>query len=410
MKVLGSVADVFADGKMGKFASRNDLVNPDTYRARKQTLGGGSNANRLAALREGLSAEISPQEMENGVDAAKQEMNAKVHEADLWEWAIKNIWGFDELALRQAAHDILTQGKEALPASSWVSEAQFGVGTPFYAPVLHRLLVHFRDRLKAPNSALSVLGITRALGPQSFVLGCTPELYSEALTTMYFWMHDLRGCLVLLQEARDLGVLSDALGDRATNEPETTYHTTSLPGIIQTIQNDVSNKTLGIRAELQHKKMQNNDKSSTTMTTDDNAAPEEDYLSELNSLFDQDGIMSDPTPDHHQVNLESLSLPALDALRIVEEMNSILDVATKASKKGDKGEDDAASMEGFGFDSPGAPPSKSKLGAAGRGKWSSGKRYSRKSPATQQGSKSPSRPPTRLGPKAYLHPSARDGF
>ncbi|CAO1614266.1 unnamed protein product [Sympodiomycopsis kandeliae] len=420
MKVLSDVGDLFADKKVSRFASRNELGSKSS--SRKRSLG-GSNANRLAALQEGLSAEISPERLEMGVDEAKREMNSKVHEADLWDWAIKNVWGFNETALRISAQD-LVDGKKARPTSTWATEAQFGSSTPFYAPVLHRLFVHFRDRLKAPHSALSVLRITRALGPQSFVLGCTPEIYSEALRTTYFWQNDLRGCLLFLQEARDLGVLSDSLSNDSNREEakseQTTFSTTSLPGVIQTITNDMSNRILGVRAEKQAALKQSKQEAKWLREEEADEGKQPDYLSFSKSLFHSDqyedssssslDAMDEDKSANHQINLESLSLPALDSLRAIEEMNTILNDAIKAIRPQNpsrgrrpfafSGADEDA--DDFGFDGP-------EFNSRGDGRRDQSRRHSNNRHNGRNNSSYPQSRSPKLGPKAYLRPVGEYG-
>lgn len=320
MRILGNIQDITSTGdgdrnrKMESWATRNELQ--ADLRARTRRFG-GNNAKRLAALQEGISADLEPEDLEKGVDAAKQEMDSRGNEADLWTWAIRNVWGISEEALEQSS------GDKSKGTPTFADKVQFGADTPFYAPVLHRLLVHFRDRLKSPHSALSVLRITRALGPESLVLGCTPEIYAEALKTMYFWTKDLRGCLSLLQEARDLGLLSESAATSGRSlDRATTAYPDSVAGIVQRIQTDVSRNTLGLQAAVQAKSSQQAGQA-FDFDFDDDAD---------STIADQGSPQSEPEADERRINLESLSLPALDALTLVEEMNGVLDSVRGAAQ------------------------------------------------------------------------------
>lgn len=161
-----------------------------------------------ALLTEGVTAEsVSSQELEEKIDLAREEVTACQTVADVWMWASKHVWrerGEEAEAESPTRVNDQTEGGQGKERGE---DVRFGMSTPFYAPVLHLLLVTLRERFKSPQSALSVLRVARNLGPDSFVLGCTPQLYAEALRTRWTVLQDLQGAMDTLQEAKDTGIL-----------------------------------------------------------------------------------------------------------------------------------------------------------------------------------------------------------
>lgn len=231
------------------FARRNKLVgglrasdlSMQPYR-KKRTLGTGlGQLPSLGPQGEGPTP-VSREDLEVAVDKAMQGMLLCERETDLWEWASKEIWGFDEakfrrrlqrlkhqeqVAAKRAMMKAASQGGSGLPeldpdgathasegATAVVSleQAPYGPTTPYYAAVIHRLFMQFRDRFQAPNSALTVLHVVRSLGPNSFVLGGTPELYSIAIRTRWEWLKDLHGAFEVFREARNAGLPCHGIG------------------------------------------------------------------------------------------------------------------------------------------------------------------------------------------------------
>lgn len=139
----------------------------------------------IAALKEGNAFDnVNYQQLEEDVENARSALAMCETESHVWAWAGKEVFGSD------AEH-----------------KPTYGIDTPCYAPVLHEMLKVLRQRFKAPHSALAVLRITRALGPASVVMGCTPHLYAEALRTRFRSLGDLQGAYEVLREARETGVL-----------------------------------------------------------------------------------------------------------------------------------------------------------------------------------------------------------
>jgi hypothetical protein len=192
-----------------------------------------------ALLSEGIVVEsINQEELERMIDQAREEIVACQSVADTWQWAAKNVWDSDheeqlenDMFRLAAAEEAQEQGNsqeegnvvgeekddsiaaeeeeapDSLRSVQEVKGARFGIKTPYYAPVLNILLGQLRERFKSPQSALSILRVTKNLGPDSFVLGCTPQLYAQALRTRWQILRDLQGARDTLQEARDTGIL-----------------------------------------------------------------------------------------------------------------------------------------------------------------------------------------------------------
>ncbi|PWN51728.1 hypothetical protein IE53DRAFT_385909 [Violaceomyces palustris] len=250
------------------FASRNKLT--PWQRSRLQPRGGGSRY-----VREGLAAQISTEEMDEGVDRAREELVMCENEFEVWEWAKREVWGiqhhgddhpskvarmFSPAQVREeiegratktevgegqerkdgvAGPDEGEEGAEAgvsenpedssprdpsespPPLTSQADQVEdgskskksqsprFGMRTPFYPVVLQLLFTTLRDRYNSPHSALAVLPITKSLGVESYVLGCTAQLYVEILKTRWQWMGDVKGCRDAVKQARESGVLGD---------------------------------------------------------------------------------------------------------------------------------------------------------------------------------------------------------
>ncbi|PWN22239.1 hypothetical protein BCV69DRAFT_297539 [Microstroma glucosiphilum] len=353
-KLLADVASSFSsdgrggsgsalDGALGSFARRNDLedLRQNRRRARlghRATVSDGS--GRLARLDEGIGSDLSEEDIEAGVDQARQEMNLQMNEADLWAWAAKEIWAFDEkrhrkgsAAARQQmqppAETLSEAGPEAVAAPGEepvLHQAAYGMGTPFYGPVLHQLLIHFRDRLKSPTSALAVLQITRALGPRSLVLGCTAELYTEAIRTRWEEWRDARGCLELLKEARGVGIVDSRIA-RGLAGPEP--NSRSLVGVGQSIQGELRQSVLAGRAkdaepktgtEIEHGGLA---QGAHEQSSSPEKEPETDILASLWPSPAEE-TKDPPLPPPTAIATETLSLAAMQALHMADDIGRII--------------------------------------------------------------------------------------
>ncbi|UZJ51236.1 hypothetical protein CBS101457_000556 [Exobasidium rhododendri] len=107
-----------------------------------------------------------------------------------------------------------------------IAGPRFGLSTIYYAPVLSILMSQLRERFKSPQSALSILRIAKDLGPNSFVLGCTPRLYAQALQTRWMVLRDLQGARDTMQEAKATGILgnTDNLTDALEANHSNSFH------------------------------------------------------------------------------------------------------------------------------------------------------------------------------------------
>lgn len=385
--ITGGMEALKGNSNFDQFAFRNDLLGtrqdgsgPGRPYLRRSWLGNqlGDGSSRLASIGEGPAADIDALELESTVDEAKQAMDMCMDEAELWAWAAKDIWGYDDVAFKQQQQQQQreeqvqkhkqdqqrqegeqrrekqqqseTPEPEAVDPADQIAAseittptptARFGIDTPFYAPVLHRLLIHFRDRLKAPASALCVPRITRALGPRSLVLGCTPELYTEAIRTQWFDLRDLRGCLETLKEAKETGILvrkrpgPDAAASSAVGEPVPTS-TRSLIGLVQLIESDVRRSILGGK-QIGAAGAGAGDLPQSLP----NALPTGEgygFGDELDDMGDRDYSQSDQNNDRYSsrrgpmtsaatatmIEVSSLPLVSREALRIAEDLAAIV--------------------------------------------------------------------------------------
>ncbi|KAN0061139.1 hypothetical protein ACQY0O_006874 [Thecaphora frezii] len=94
------------------------------------------------------------------------------------------------------------------------SRPRFGKETPYFAPVLHLVFLTLRERYRSPQSALAVYEVTRSLGIEPYILGCTAPLFADLLRTRWEQLGDLHSCRRLLRHARETGVLADPASRR----------------------------------------------------------------------------------------------------------------------------------------------------------------------------------------------------
>lgn len=218
------------------------VSNRERHRDRQRQLARTRSRRSHALLSEGPATEsnISTEDLEEGIDRAREQVAACQSVQEVWEWARKNVW--PSTPRKQGSASVSSAVADTSPAADAASAskdnpadvdqaptppvietnrneeysaAEFGVMTPFYAPVLHILHQSLRERFHAPHSALAVLRIARSLGPESFVLGCTPGLYEAAIRTSWTVLHDLDGVYNLVLEARETGVLSGNYSEAA---------------------------------------------------------------------------------------------------------------------------------------------------------------------------------------------------
>lgn len=205
----------------------------------------------IGAQSEGTTLEgVDPVQLRQGVDDAQAAIDNCCSVVEVWQWAQVHVFGVQDadqagkapdsaeaqmrptqpleevpegvhdsaaspLALGGEGEDSGSSAeRDALVASSdpRPSEpiAMYGVSTPFYGPVLVRLVTTLRERYHAPGAALGVMQAMKMCGPASIALGSTPELYAEALSTRWDVLGDLQGAYEVVVNARSVGVLSSA--------------------------------------------------------------------------------------------------------------------------------------------------------------------------------------------------------
>ncbi|CAD6902590.1 unnamed protein product [Tilletia controversa] len=155
--------------------------------------------SRYGRLREGTAAQASPYEVDIKMDEVKEALNACGTVQKTWDWALTNLWGVSPAA----------------PAGPGQGQAPYGIETAFYAPALHSLFLHFRDSLRSPHAALSVLEFTRARSTESLVLGSTPALYADVVKLHWSLRRDLAGVRDTVRAAKRIGILSSSRGSAA---------------------------------------------------------------------------------------------------------------------------------------------------------------------------------------------------
>ena len=189
-----------------------------------------------ASLREGTASSISAEELEQGRDRAREAMAACQTEPQLWAWAEGNIWG--ERQKGAPVQEGEQEGEQAPPP--------YGMQSPFYATALGDLLMRFRDTFRSPHAALAVYERTRALGLESFVIGCGAFLYLEVIRTRWGSLRDLKGVLDAVREARRAGVLS-ATGPRRGSDVK--LEEQPLRQLIEKIRNEARQEVLSGKTE-----------------------------------------------------------------------------------------------------------------------------------------------------------------
>ncbi|PWN39137.1 hypothetical protein IE81DRAFT_326827 [Ceraceosorus guamensis] len=222
----------------------------------------------IGAQMEGTTLEgVDPVQLRQGVDDAQAAIDACCSAVEVWQWAQTNVFGVPNPAhppssgAQQAsssdASPALTRAKDAEAAAAENAQETarpddlfattpsdsnspaslptplYGLSTPFYGPVLVRLVTTLRERYHAPGIALAVLSAMRLSGPASIALGSTPELYAEALSTRWDVLGDLAGAYDVVLSARNVGVLSrSATAAAAAGTSQQQYRRPSSPPLV----------------------------------------------------------------------------------------------------------------------------------------------------------------------------------
>ncbi len=161
-----------------------------------------------SAMREGRASSISTEELEAGRSRANEEMDMCSTEPELWAWAEENIWKGSQSLVDPEPSSSTAPSPEGGEEAADLMAPPYGIKTPYYATVLVDLLIVMRDTFLNPSAALAVYERTKALGVAPFVIGCSAYMYREVIRTRWLCLHDLKGVLDAVQEARRVGVLS----------------------------------------------------------------------------------------------------------------------------------------------------------------------------------------------------------
>ncbi|KAE8229866.1 hypothetical protein CF326_g5150 [Tilletia indica] len=164
--------------------------------------------SRYGRLREGTAAQASPYEVDVKMDEVKEALNACGTVQKTWQWALVNIWGIQSPPQRSAQTTTTERPSNCATLAS--SPPPYGIATAYYAPALHSLFLHFRDSLRSPHAALSVLEVTRARSAESLVLGSTPALYADVVKLHWTLRKDLAGVRDTVRAAKRIGILSSS--------------------------------------------------------------------------------------------------------------------------------------------------------------------------------------------------------
>lgn len=380
---------------MERFVHRNQLRPSDRRGSSSRSSSNAAPAEdsslyRLASLGEkgdfSFVAEMNEPDLASAVDRAEQSMNLCSDEAELWAWAARDVFGFDQdeysrrvrsaklsreaAAARRVrgpkARQIEEEKAAATPPKKdpdarvdsantmTTKRAPYGISTPLYAPVLHRLFLQLRNRFNSPHSALSLLNVVRGLGPQSLVLGYTPELLAEAASTRWEAMRDLGGACDTLRDAKAVGTLNrrrkhsparalPAAAGSETGEGAEERH--PVDAVVKTISRVSEAARLDVlQARTRHMleeadRLQIEGQEQQPLEQPQPAAAkrskekdgEDDFFADW--LKDDDDEAPAPVQTPQAVaavsgaparpTTPSLPLPAIDALRIVDEMGSL---------------------------------------------------------------------------------------
>ncbi|KAI0331157.1 hypothetical protein GY45DRAFT_1360965 [Cubamyces sp. BRFM 1775] len=168
-------------------------------------------------------------EADQELDRKKEEMELCETDAQLLDWAMREVFGASqryERAARpvlqeEAAADAKDAAKDTASSSS--QEASTSEESPkeeespplqlqpsSYPHLLSALMRTFRDKYKDPHLALSIFDHARHLSIASFVFGCTTPAYNELIETRWRCFRDLRGVVDALEEMRVNGIELDS--------------------------------------------------------------------------------------------------------------------------------------------------------------------------------------------------------
>ncbi|OSD01338.1 hypothetical protein PYCCODRAFT_1392167 [Trametes coccinea BRFM310] len=177
-------------------------------------------------------------EADQELDRKKEEMELCETDAQLLDWAMREVFGEFARPLAQRpsaatkadASAPQTEPQDASASSSpppssseqSVPEETVQHHSSSYPHLLAALMRTFREKYKDPHLALALFNHARHLSIASYVFGCTTPAYNELIETRWRCFRDLRAVVELLEEMRVNGVEMDGrtrmLGERIRGE------------------------------------------------------------------------------------------------------------------------------------------------------------------------------------------------
>ncbi|KAH9894906.1 hypothetical protein C8Q73DRAFT_692124 [Cubamyces lactineus] len=167
-------------------------------------------------------------EADQELDRKKEEMELCETDAQLLDWAMREVFGESQRYERAArpvlqesvaadAKDASSSGSQEASASTTSEQPPKENESPplqlqpsSYPHLLSALMRTFRDKYKDPHLALSMFDHARHLSIASFVFGCTTPAYNELIETRWRCFRDLRGVVDALEEMRVNGIELDS--------------------------------------------------------------------------------------------------------------------------------------------------------------------------------------------------------
>ncbi|KAI9068327.1 hypothetical protein FKP32DRAFT_1587724 [Trametes sanguinea] len=178
-------------------------------------------------------------EADQELDRKKEEMELCETDAQLLEWAMREVFGeFTRPSAQKpseaAKANVSASKPESQEASSSSSSSSSSPSAPSapedtvqhhsssYPHLLAALMRTFREKYKDPHLALALFNHARHLSIASYVFGCTTPAYNELIETRWRCFRDLRAVVSLLEEMRVNGIEMDGrtrmLGERIRGE------------------------------------------------------------------------------------------------------------------------------------------------------------------------------------------------
>ncbi|GAA6012236.1 hypothetical protein JCM10207_002773 [Rhodosporidiobolus poonsookiae] len=145
------------------------------------------------------------------LDGLKEELHALKSDRDVLVWAMRNVFGFPpqsgDVFPDPAQLAPSTTQPRTSPADADADAPSTGPASRIYPNLLHLTFLTLRDVHSSPLSALALFNLA-ASNAQSYISGCTTQLYAEVLRTRWD-QGDVEGVLAGLEEMRGAGLRVD---------------------------------------------------------------------------------------------------------------------------------------------------------------------------------------------------------